>query len=312
VRLAPLGSIAVELEVRYGRFLGDWPAALGGMRSRDRRAQVSWTAAVRIAALAATAALAVMVGTVVGGSRAAASVSAGDPLMPVCNPGEDCTPTQTTTTAATTPTTSPGATVPTGTNPSGGGGIPQCSDARDNDGDGLADMTDPGCAGDWDNDESNDPPVSMFVGTGGTQFARLDEGVVGVDAVGAAVRCARVGAERYERGIASKGWSFYMTLRWCWNGRVVTSWSNWDKWVVNHIPFPFSIVYPLDWQISSVTPPSTGLAQTSAFAQAKVQVCPIKLPVCYRWFPWLRFNVDGQGHALCESDVSRSIPDCKA
>jgi hypothetical protein len=41
---------------------------------------------------------------------------------------------------------------------SGGGGIPECNDGADNDGDGLIDQLDPGCiAGD---DEDADPPVA--------------------------------------------------------------------------------------------------------------------------------------------------------
>jgi hypothetical protein len=224
-----------------------------------------------------------------------------------CDP-DTCQPPPPTTTA-TTPTTTTGTTT---TVPGGGGGSTQCADGRDNDGDRLVDMNDPACSGADDNDESDDPSLDSWVGTGDSQFARLDEGVVTYDGSGMAIRCAWLGAERWERGFLSKGWSLYMKLRWCWNGRVVVGWTGWEKRVENHIPFPASLLYPLDWKIVSESPPTTGVSQTTAFAQAKVSICPVKLPICFNWLPWLRFSFDGQGHATCQSDVKTSIPDCKA
>jgi hypothetical protein len=264
-----------------------------------RRTQtLRWAGATLVAALALVLGLA-------AGTGAAGIGAAGSGPMP-CDP-DTCQPPPPTT--STTGTTTP---PPPGTTTTTPGGATQCSDARDNDQDGLVDLGDPACSGPDDGDESDDPPVESFVGTGDSQFARLDEGVVTQDATGTPIRCAWLGAERFERGFLSKGWSLYMKIRWCWNGRTVVSWTGWDKWVENHIPFPLSILYPLDWRLVSDSPPSVGVAQTSAFAQAKVTICPVKTPICFTWFPWLRFTFDAQGHASCQSDVRSSIPDCRA
>lgn len=251
----------------------------------------------KLAVLAVLAALAVVLGTVVGGSRAAGSEPAATGPRPVCDP-DPCSPPTTTGTTTTTSTTTAGPTA-------------QCADGRDNDGDRYVDGNDPGCSSVEDDNEADDPPLEDYVGTGSTQFMRIDDGVVYLDSLGNAVRCARLGAERYERGFVSKGWSFYMSLRWCWNGKVITSWDSWDKWVKGHIPFPASLIYPLDWSLRSDTAPTKGLSQTSAFAQVKVQICPVKLPACFTWFPWLRFTIDAHGNAFCQSDLRGSIPDCK-
>ena len=254
----------------------------------------------KLVALAVLAILAIVLGTVVGGSRAAGPEPASTGPMVMCDPSPCPPPTTTGTTTTTTSTT----TTTTGT-------PAQCSDGRDNDHDGATDGNDPGCSGSADNNEADDPPLEGYVGAGTTQFMRIDDGIVFLDSLGNTIRCARLGAERYERGFISKGWSFYMSLRWCWNGKVITSWDSWDKWVKNHIPFPASLIYPLDWSPRSETAPLKGVSQTSAFAQVKVKICPVKLPVCFTWFPWLRFTIDAQGHASCQSDLRASIPDCK-
>ncbi len=256
----------------------------------------------KVAALAVLAGLAVVLGAAVGGGKAAGQNPTVTGPMPVCDPGDSCTPTTTSSTTTATTTTTP-------TTP---GSSTQCSDGRDNDADGFVDGNDPGCSSPQDNNEADDPPLEAFVGNGTAQFMRIDEGAVFLDSTGATVRCARLGAERSEHGFLSKGWSFFMSLRWCWNGKVITSWDSWDKWVKNHIPFPASLIYPLDWSIKSETPPAKGTSESAAFAQAKVQICPIKLPACFIWYPWLRLTIDAQGHAFCQSDVRNSIPDCKA
>lgn len=253
----------------------------------------------KLVALAALAVLAVVLGTVVGGSRAAGSEPAATAPRPVCDP-DPCDPSTTTGATSTTPTTT-----------TTGGPATQCSDGYDNDGDRTIDGNDPGCSSAQDEDEADDPPLESYVGAGTTQYVRYDDGIMYLDSFGNAVRCARLGAERFERGFLSKGWSFYMTLRWCWNGRVITSWDGWDRWVKSHIPFPANLIYPLDWSLRSDTAPTRGLSQTSAFAQVKVQICPVKLPTCFSWFPWLRFTIDGQGHAFCQSDLGGPIPDCR-
>jgi hypothetical protein len=260
---------------------------------------VNATTISKLVALAALAAVAVALGTAVGGSRAAGLQPTATGPMPMCDPSP-CPPPTTTSTTSTTPTTT------TSGNPSR-----QCSDGWDNDGDRTVDASDPGCSGPSDDNESDDPPLESYVGTATTQFGRIDDGAVLLDSYGNTIRCARLGAERSEHGFASKGWSLYMSLRWCWNGKVITSWDSWDKWVKNHIPFPASLIYPLDWSLKSETAPTKGVAQTSAFVQAKVQICPVKLPACFTWFPWLRFTIDAQGHAFCQSDAKASIPDCK-
>src|SRR4029079_4702183 len=50
--------------------------------------------------------------------------------------------------------------------PAGGGVLPACSDLGDNDGDGLIDLSDPGCSGPLDTDEYNAPDTGGG-GTGG-------------------------------------------------------------------------------------------------------------------------------------------------
>jgi hypothetical protein len=198
------------------------------------------------------------------------------------------------------------------TDAGGGGPPPQCSDGADNDGDRQADGNDPACSSAQDDDESDDPPLENYVGGHDWTYERIDEGEIdATDRQGNPIRCARLGAERSEHGFVAKGWSFKMTLRWCWSGGVVRSVGSWDRWVSNHIPFPVSLIYPLDWKIVSETAPETLVANTSAFSQAKVQICPVKAPTCFTWYPWLRFYFDGQGHAACESDGRQYIPDCR-
>ena len=256
-----------------------------------------WAVAVVVAAIGLALGVAAGVGT--------AGVGAGNTGPMPCDP-DTCQPPPPTTTPTTTTSSTTGTTTTTP-----GGGSTQCSDGRDNDGDSLVDLNDPACSDSQDNDESDDPPLESYVGAGDSQFGRLDEGVVSFDSSGIAIRCAWLGAERFEHGFATKGWSFYMKIRWCWNGRTVVSWTGWDKWVSNHISVPFSLLYPLDWRVLSDSSPTVGLAQTSAFAQAKVTICPVKTPICFNWYPWLRFTFDGQGHAVCQSDVRSSIPDCR-
>jgi hypothetical protein len=261
--------------------------------------------ALRRAAAVLFAALCLVLGAAAAVGTASSGTTETGPMP--CDPDTCQPPPPTTTTTTPTTTTSPTGT--TSTTPTGGS--TQCTDGFDNDGDRLVDGNDPACSGPDDNDESDDPPLDSYVGTSDSQFARLDEGAVGTDSFGGTIRCAWLGAERSEHGFVTKGWSFYMRVHWCWNGRTVVSWTGWDKWVSNHIPFPISLLYPLDWRLVSESPPSVGVFQTSAFAQAKVSICPVKAPICFNWLPWLRFTFDAQGHALCQSDVRNSIPDCK-
>ncbi len=66
--------------------------------------------------------------------------------------------------------------------PSGGGGMTQCSDGIDNDGDGLIDLADPGCSNSSDNDESNSSPPGTICSSTVSTVQGLQAEVNGISA----------------------------------------------------------------------------------------------------------------------------------
>src|SRR6266540_3879450 len=64
-------------------------------------------------------------------------------------------------------TTSVGVNLPGGDNLPPIGSLPECSNLKDDDGDGQTDLADPGCSGPLDNDEYNPPPPPEGGGSGG-------------------------------------------------------------------------------------------------------------------------------------------------
>lgn len=67
-----------------------------------------------------------------------------------------------------------------------GGGTPppQCSDGKDNDGDGLFDMNDPGCTDTTDDSEVDTPPQDQCVGTAHCSNSTIDCGETGLNCGG--------------------------------------------------------------------------------------------------------------------------------
>ena len=305
MRFARLASTAVEQEVRYGRFLGDWLAARGEARSPLLGAHVRTRHIATIAALAMLGASALALGLLVGGGRAAGEPAAATSPMPICDPGACYGPTTTATTATTTTT----ATEPP---PGGGGGTTQCSDGRDNDANGLADYPDDfqGCSSPGDVSESGDDYPSSSFGVDETYEVGYQDDAGYTDSAGAN-SCAYAGGRRYakDRILHKDVWSFGIITHWCWNGSRVTQASG-PQIIVDKWGFPYNVPYPIGYRLLDEQNAISGGSSAQAYAQGEFQMCARGTPICQTWHPWIRIVMYANGQVSCHSDQG-AITGCR-
>ena len=127
-----------------------------------------------------------------------------------------------------------------------------------------------------------------------------------------ATGCADVGAAILKRNAVTQIWRFTHTLAFCWNGARVTS--VWNRIAFGEILTPSwsRTVYPWEWSIVADSPPMSSFASTTSFVKARFKMCGTFQfgPFCVADEPWFRFDLRGDGSAVCNTSAGR-VRDCR-